>query len=224
MSSDDFEEARLSIERDRLELDKSKAAFERRFLRANSGVLISAAVSFAALIVSVGHVWVTNISKKQELEMARSQQLTQLEQQRVQKEKEMQVLELQRKREWDLSAAKFVTDNRTAIFQGSQREQLLFSQIIRTVFSSETSKLLVSNRENASTGPSKRLWNNVRNSIETGLPVATSRWKVIRYSFVERLRREVELSRWIAWPESTLSSLLHNSTVTIRQRKNHART
>ncbi len=54
MASDEVEQARLEIERERLALDKKKSELDRKFVRANSGVLISAAVSFAALIVSAG--------------------------------------------------------------------------------------------------------------------------------------------------------------------------
>ena len=75
----EIEKARLDIERERLELDKSKSRFERSFFRANSGVLISAAVSLAALIVSLGQVWVTKISKDKELEVATLQKNLELD-------------------------------------------------------------------------------------------------------------------------------------------------
>src|SRR2546430_2949312 len=116
MTPDELENARLAIERERLELDKAKAELDRGFLRRHSSVLIPAAVSLAAVIVSLGQVWVTKITKDKELEITTVHRRLELEVQDKQKERDRLTTDAQKKRELDLSVARFVTENRQAIF------------------------------------------------------------------------------------------------------------
>ncbi len=134
-------------------------------IKSNSGVLISAAVSLAALIVSLGQVWVTKISNERALGVAVIQKQSELEQQRIQNEKETTLLEIQKKREWDLSAARFITDNRKAIFSGNPNERWLFAQIIGTVYPPEISTVFLKKIEAASwveICPGTARWSNAR--------------------------------------------------------------
>jgi hypothetical protein len=174
MASDEVEQARLDIERERLALDKVKAARDGRFLRANSGVLISAAVSFAALIVSAGQVWVTKISKEKELQVASVQKQTELEIQDKQKQKELAALGEEKTRDWQLNAARFVAENRKAIFGGRPTERRLFAQIIGTIYPPEVSKQFVERIETASPASARKIWRDVRNALETGTPIDIS--------------------------------------------------
>src|SRR5262249_13561711 len=108
---------------------------------------IPAAVSFAAVVVSLGQVWVTKISKDKELELATAQ-----------KQLELVMQDAQRKRELDISAAKFVTDNRETIFRGTQDEQELFANLISTLFPVEVSSPLLHRLKRASPASSQQAW------------------------------------------------------------------
>ena len=69
-----------------------------------------------AVIVSVGQVWVTTISKDKELQISTLQHKADIESQERQKERELASSDSQRKRELDLNAARFLTENRKQIF------------------------------------------------------------------------------------------------------------
>jgi hypothetical protein len=162
MTSEEIEKARLDIERERLELDRTKSELDKSFFKRNSGVLIPAAVSLAAVIVSLSQVWITKISKEKELEITT-----------IQKKYELNMLEVQKKREWDLSAAKFVIDNRQAIFNGSLEEQRLFAKIIPTIFPEDISASLLTRIETASPPASKAPWREALNN--TARPSTSAR-------------------------------------------------
>lgn len=178
MASEETEKTQLSLERKQLELERKqleldKAATERdrdrNFFNRNTGVLISAAVSFAAVIVSISQVWVTTISKNKELEITTLQHKADIESQQHQKDRELAISEAQRKRELDLAAARFITDNRKAIFQGSAEEKELFARLIPTLFPPEVSAPLLQRLEKATPGPGAKIWKDARLNSITGV-------------------------------------------------------
>jgi len=168
MTPDEFEKAQLALERKQLELDKAAAERDRNFFNRNTGVLISAAVSFAAVIVSIAQVWVTTISKNKEVEITTLQHKAEIESQQRQKDRELATTEAQRKRELDLSAARFITENRRAIFQGSAEEKELFARLIPTLFPPEVSAPLLRRLENATPGPERKIWEAARKQPSSG--------------------------------------------------------
>ncbi|MEK6406823.1 MAG: hypothetical protein AABN34_07665 [Acidobacteriota bacterium] len=93
LTADQIENARLQVERERLEIDKSKAALDHRFWNRNSGTLIMAVVSLAAVIVSLGQVWASKVSKDRELEITSLQKKVELEVLDKQKEKELALVD-----------------------------------------------------------------------------------------------------------------------------------
>jgi len=147
LTPEEIERARLEIERGRLELEKAKSESAKGFFGRLSPILIPAAVSFAAVVVSLGQVWVTKISKDTELELAAAQ-----------KSLELRMQDAQRKRELDINAAKFVTENRQAIFNGTQEEQELFASLIATLFPIEVSGPLLRRLQRASPTSAKQTW------------------------------------------------------------------
>jgi hypothetical protein len=159
-----IETARLKIDRQRLELDKSKAEREKRFWNKNS-TSITALVSLAAVIVSLSQVWVAKISKDKELEITSLQKLAELDVADKQKEKELAILTEQRHREWSLNAAKFVTDNRKALFAGTPQERDLFAKLIPTVFPADVSASLLDRLIAASPPTAKGVWSTARANV-----------------------------------------------------------
>jgi len=168
MTPEEIEKAQLALERKQLEVDKAVAERDRNFFNRNTGVLISAAVSFAAVVVSLGQVWVTTISKNNELEITTLQRKAEIESQERQKDRELAASEAQRKRELDLSAARFITENRKAIFGGSAEDKEIFARLIPTLFPPEVAAPLLQRLENATTGPGRKIWEDARKTAPNG--------------------------------------------------------
>jgi len=165
--SRDLDSREIEIARKQLDFEKSQAESSRGFLNRNMGVLITAAVSLAAVIVSVGQVWVTTISKNKEIEITRLQHAQDMESQERQKEKELASNEAQRKRELDLEAAKFITEHSKEIFDGSTEDKELYGKLIVTLFPPEVASPLLHRIATASTGPSQQIWQNARNESQS---------------------------------------------------------
>lgn len=173
LTAAEIENARLQVERERLEIDKSKAALDHRFWNRNSGTLIMAVVSLAAVIVSLGQVWASKVSKDKELEITSLQKKVELEVLDKQKEKELALVDARSKREWDLSVAKFIMDNRKALFNGTADERKIFAKIIPTMFPEELSVSLFQKLEAASPAAAKQTWRDARENLQTKLVQGT---------------------------------------------------
>ena len=76
--------------------------------------------------------------------------------------------EAQRKRELDLSAARFITDNRKAIFEGSADDKELFAKVIPTLFPPEVAAPLLRRLEKTTVGPERKIWQDARQQSESG--------------------------------------------------------
>jgi hypothetical protein len=146
-ASVDVEVARLEIERERLRLEQARLRIENKFWNKNTGTVITAMISLVAIVVSLSQVWAVKITKDKELQMTA-----------IQKQSELTLLQEQRNREWNLSAAKFVTENRKAIFGGDQREQELFARLIPTIFPKDVSDSLLEKLIATSTGAAQETW------------------------------------------------------------------
>jgi hypothetical protein len=143
-----------SIEISKLEIEKLKIERELKFWNRNLGVLITAAVSLAAVIVSLGQVWSTWISQNKQLQIVA-----------LQKEKELSLSDEQNKREWNLNAAKFITDNRKIIFEGSPQEQKLIAKVIQTIYPSDVALSLLEKIESASPPSEAGTWREAREKV-----------------------------------------------------------
>ena len=73
----DLGEARLQLERERLEIERAKSAFDLRFLNRNLATVITAAISLAAVLVSFSQVWVAKIGRDRELNLGMVQFVSQ---------------------------------------------------------------------------------------------------------------------------------------------------
>jgi Carboxypeptidase regulatory-like domain len=132
MTEQELEIERLEIERERLQIDKEKAAQEKRFWARNFATIVTTIVSLAAVLVTLGQVWMTNISKEKEIAIAREQKEKELSLMQAQKEKELTLLVVQQDREWNLNAAKFVSEHANVIFgkDKAQRERIAKVMIV----------------------------------------------------------------------------------------------
>lgn len=158
-------ELQKNIENSKLEIEKLKIGREQKFWNRNSGALITATVSLAAVIVSLGQVWSTWISQDKQLQIAALQKGQEIEMINRQKEKELSLLDEQNRREWNLSAAKFITDNRKTIFDGNPQEQKLLAKVIQTIYPPDVAFSLLEKLESASPPDEVSTWREAREKI-----------------------------------------------------------
>lgn len=168
MTPQEIEKARIELDRKQLEIDKAAAELSKGFLNRNTGVLVSAAVSFAAVVVSLAQVWVTNISRNKELELSTLQRKAEVEAQERQKDREFAANDAQRKRELDINAARFITDNRKAIFEGSSEDKELFAKVIPALFPPEVAAPLLGRLKNSTIGPERKIWQEAQEQSLSG--------------------------------------------------------
>ena len=164
-SAGDIEIAKLEIERERLELQKNietskleieklKLEREKKFWNKNSGTLITASVALAAVIVTLGQVLSTWISQNKQIEMIDRQ-----------KEKELALLNEKNRKDWNLNAAKFITDNRKPLFEGSKSEKQLLANVIGTIYPPDVAASILAKLENVSLSPEEDAWRKEREKI-----------------------------------------------------------
>ena len=120
-----LEERKLLLEQERLEIEKQRVSADMSFLHRHSGTLISAAVSFAAVVVSITQLWVAEIQKQREYEVTRQQ-----------KEKELSLATLESERRWRAEIGKFISDNKEVILRGSLDERTQMRDLMFAIFPS----------------------------------------------------------------------------------------
>ncbi|MFZ0774848.1 MAG: hypothetical protein WCA49_14295 [Candidatus Sulfotelmatobacter sp.] len=68
-----LEAEKLQIERERLELDKTKTTAELKFLNRNLGAVVTGLIAIATTVVSLVQIHVARISKDAEIKIASEQ-------------------------------------------------------------------------------------------------------------------------------------------------------
>lgn len=121
------------LEQEQLNLATNKFAFEQkqanrsdRFLNKNLGTVITAIVSLTAVLVTGGQIWITYISKNNELELLRKQ-----------KEQEMSVSADRFDKEWRLSISKFAVENSEKVFSKDSRQKAWIRSVLSENFPSD---------------------------------------------------------------------------------------
>ena len=164
-----LQEKRLELENEKQKLDREKFEFEKsktekteRFINKNVGTVITAIVSLTAVVVSLGQVWVTRENIRYATEASERQ-----------KNKELELAEVQKKRDWGLSAANFVIANRKVLFSGTDEEKRLYARVIPAMFPGDIADPLLQKLELSSSDKSKAIWREARQTIPK--PTETSR-------------------------------------------------
>ena len=147
LTSEEIEKARLEIERERLNLEKVRAEAEKRFVNKNLGTIVTAIVSLAAIIVSIGQVWVSYIQKEKELVLSSAQKF-----------KELEMAGIKQNREYGLSIGDFVMKNSDAIFGKNEEKRTLVKNVLLTTFDESVTKPLVDNFVEVSEGEARASW------------------------------------------------------------------
>jgi hypothetical protein len=157
--------ARLEIRR--YALERYKANREQRFINRNLGVLISAAISLSAVLVSLGQVWVAKISKDKEMEVALLQKQAENERLDRQRNKELIMQAAEQERQWNLSRAKFITDYRKILFEGRPEELKRMSLLIETLFPPNIAVAMFEDfKSTATSSEAQTVWNTAQERIQ----------------------------------------------------------
>lgn len=144
MTEQELNEAKLELEREKFEFEKEqkfkfekeKAKLESGFFYRNAASIITAAISLAALSVSISQVWVADIARNKEIETTR-----------LQKEKELQLAELREDRRWKYDSLQFISSNKESIFSKDELERKRIRDVIVITFPPELSDKLFSDLE-----------------------------------------------------------------------------
>src|SRR5437764_15334784 len=107
----EFQDIRLEIERERLKLLRAKSGAETRFTHRHFGTMLTAAISLAAVAVSISQIWAAYVTKDREIALAQAQKDRELSVVQSQKDREYDALIAQQNREWNLNIAKFISEH-----------------------------------------------------------------------------------------------------------------
>ncbi|AMK78117.1 MULTISPECIES: hypothetical protein [Methylomonas] len=132
-----IEKTRLQIEQNRFELEKRRAELENSLLHKHFGAIVAAVVSISAAIVSYAQIQIAQIQKNKELEM----------------------LEIKSQRDWKVEAAKFVVENKKVIFSEDDQERQMMRHVISIAFPKEVGDGLLVKVEKIKSGSLiRRYW------------------------------------------------------------------
>jgi len=163
----DKAERESRLEHRRYALERYKTRLDQRLLNKNFGVIVSGTIALAAVLVSLGQVWVAKISKDKELQIASFQKQAENERLDKQKEHELAVQSVERERQWNLDRAKFIIENKRTLFAGSPEELRRMSLIIETVFPHDIAASMFENlRNTAGSSEARRVWSNAQERIQ----------------------------------------------------------
>lgn len=157
--------ARLEIKR--YALERYKANREQRFINRNFGILISAAISLSAVLVSLGQVWVAKISKDKEMDVALLQKQAENERLDKQRNKELMMQAAEQERQWNLSRAKFIADNKKVLFEGRPEELKRMSLLIETLFPADIAVAMFEDFKSTAASPEvQTVWTTAQERVQ----------------------------------------------------------
>lgn len=151
----------------RYAIERYKARREQRFLNKHLGVIISAGLSLSAGLFSLGQVWVAKISKDKEMDVALVQKQAENERLDRQRDKEMLMQAAEQERQWNLSRAKFITDNRKILFEGRPEDLKPMSLLIETLFPPNIAVAMFEDlRSTAASSEAQTVWTTAQERLQ----------------------------------------------------------
>jgi len=163
VTEEELNEAKFHLERERFEFEKDTAARERHFLYRNAATIITAAISLAALAVSLGQVWVEHIRKEREIEVTQAKN-----------DKELKLEELREDRKWKYDTLQFVSSNKDAVFGGDDAERKRIRDVMTVTFPVEVLDKLFSDLEERGKSPEeKATWSEGQKDVDRKVVAST---------------------------------------------------
>jgi len=108
----ELDEKKLALEEKRLDLERQRLGIDARFVHKHFGVLMTAVVSVAAVVISAAQVWVSEIDKDREIELAR----------------------LEQDRRWNLDLTEFLFRHKESIFSDDSAERERMRNLLVVAF------------------------------------------------------------------------------------------
>lgn len=156
----EIEKERLAIERNRLSIERERLELENRVFQKHFGAIITAVVSLFGMVVAGTQVWIADIGKTQQEEIAK-----------LSRDQESSRLERQHEKDWNLQVAKFISEHRKEIFSGSKSEREQIANIMRATFPPNIYNVAFGKFAGGSTDQNAReMWRGAQNI----LPITTS--------------------------------------------------
>jgi hypothetical protein len=156
MTEEALNQAKFELDRERFEFEKVRTVRERRFFHRNSATVVTAAISLAALAVSISQVWVAHIGKQRELEVTQ-----------LQKSQELKLEELREDRKWKYDTLQFVSSNKDAVFAGNDSERKRIRDVMTVTFPIEILDKLFSDLEERGKSPEeKATWSEGQKEVD----------------------------------------------------------
>lgn len=150
------EDEKLKLEERRVAIEERKLQFEERFFHKHIGAMVTAAVSLAAVFVSLSQVWIAGIGKDKELELFQQQ-----------KNKELEQLKIDNEREWKLDTLNFVARNRDRIFSENLDERRQIRNVMVATLPREITGPLFGRLAALSLGGEGSIWNEELQAFAT---------------------------------------------------------
>jgi len=133
----DFELERFKLDKERFEFEKKVTKQKSQFFYRNIGILITAIISIASIIVSISQVNIKKVEVRI-AEIQRDREITLKEKEiqivKIQREKEINLLEILENKKWNMEALKFVADKKEIIFGKDSNESKQITDIMNVVF------------------------------------------------------------------------------------------
>ena len=147
MKNSIIEKKKLELSRERLNFEIRKHESESNFLQRHFPAIISGAISLAALIISGTQLVIASGDRALEREISDRRF-----------EIERKAIDQKNKRDWQLDVARFLTENATEIFEGSEEQKNRMRGIIISYFPEKQATQLFSNIDKATPVVSRGYW------------------------------------------------------------------
>lgn len=135
------EDSALALERERLDLEKQRLAFDQRFVNRNFSVVLA---SIIGIFLTIGQVWVEKSRAEREMKMAATEQ----------------------DRQWKLQLAQFVVENHESLFSEDEKVSRRIRNVLLFSFPPDVAQLFIDRSEALSISSSFR---RVRIDLQSGL-------------------------------------------------------
>jgi hypothetical protein len=132
-----FDQARLEIDRERLKIEETKTQLERRLINKHFGAILAAFVSFCALLVSIGQIYINKHLGDQNTQTLRDyqQRQSQAQQDHIALIKSLKEIEQEtRATDNSLKLAQFLVDNQTELLSADESKRKRMETILFATF------------------------------------------------------------------------------------------
>ncbi len=145
------ERNQIALERERLKLEERRLSIESRLMHKHLGSILTAIVSLAAAVFTLGQLNLANKTRDQ-----------QFLQSRLQQEKELEHRKEESLRKWSLDIATYVTANQESIFSEDEEQRLRMRSLLLALFPPDVTETLFRSLEESASPEDRDVWTKGR--------------------------------------------------------------